>query len=280
MCWRKRNLLLFTCAGILAGCAQTFAWGIPGVTKPFDPANYWTADTISWPDSAPSVYTLRDIAKNGGNIIDYQNLKPNMVKELKAVAELSKRLEELLTELKNIARLDGQTDILQNYLDTVTRGETIIKDAAESGMFLADGSEASTMQAGAKGLDEKYRSLDAAYQRAFVNAKNEMQAYDGRAAVINEAMKRMDKAEGLVAAVQSQTETGVIEAAEIKARNWLLAQRVALITLHHRAENDEVIRAEITIRKKLEMAFADPYHPSVYEAIYKKTAVNGMPDFQ
>lgn len=279
---KKQYILAFTCAGVLlSGCVQSFAWSIPGVTKPFDPANYWTHDTISWPDSAPSPYTLKDIARNRGLVIDYQNLKPNAIKDVKAVADFAKRLEELLTELKNIARLGGQAaDNFKTYLHTVQQGRTVIEDTAESGVFLADGSESLTMQVQSKSFDEKYLHLDAAYQHAFIFAKNEMNAYEDRAAVLKEAVQRVVTAEGRVAAGQTQTEIGAITAAEVRQRNRLIMQRNALMVLNNRAKNDEIIRAETNIRAGLAVQYYDPYHPTEYDrAVYTKSVRPGMPDF-
>ena len=36
-----------------------YAWSIPGVTEPFDPPNYYSPTSISWPDSAPSPFALK-----------------------------------------------------------------------------------------------------------------------------------------------------------------------------------------------------------------------------
>ena len=40
----------------------SYAWDpIPGVDIPYDPPNYYSLSSVSWPDSRPSIYTLRDM---------------------------------------------------------------------------------------------------------------------------------------------------------------------------------------------------------------------------
>lgn len=279
---KKFYIVAFTCAGVLlSGCVQSLAWSIPGVTKPYDPANYWTHDTISWPDSAPSIYALRDIAKNCGQVIDYQNLKPNTIKDMKAVADFAKRLEELMTDMKNLTQLGGEaTDNFRKYLRTVQQDSDAVDEVTESNMYLADGSESTTVQLEAKGKDNKYLYLDGVYRNTFQDAKNTMQSYETRAALLGETVQQIDVTEGRLAAGQAQAEVGAITAVEFRQRNDLMSQRSALIALHARAENDEIIRAETTMRKKLEMQFADPYHPNAYDkAVYEKTEAKGIPNF-
>jgi hypothetical protein len=45
------------------------AYSIPGVDRPYDPANYYSKDSISYADSTPSFFALREIMQ--GNVYDY-----------------------------------------------------------------------------------------------------------------------------------------------------------------------------------------------------------------
>lgn len=70
----KNRLLNIT---VLALCLVSFssvpayAWSIPGITRPYDPTAYYDPVAVSIPDSAPSVFALRDLAANKGNVYDY-----------------------------------------------------------------------------------------------------------------------------------------------------------------------------------------------------------------
>ena len=49
--------------------AVSEAYSIPGVDRPYDPANYYSKDSISYADSAPSFFALREVMQ--GNVYDY-----------------------------------------------------------------------------------------------------------------------------------------------------------------------------------------------------------------
>lgn len=68
---------------------------VPGVDKPFDPANYWTEDTISVPDSAPSRYALKDLAANGYQVYD----KNRHLKSIETVKNYVSQLQMVLSQL-------------------------------------------------------------------------------------------------------------------------------------------------------------------------------------
>ena len=70
--WGKAALVLAVTSGLLAGSVRGgWAHIIPGVDRPFDSPNYYSLTSISYPDSAPSPFTLRDMAAQGGNVYDY-----------------------------------------------------------------------------------------------------------------------------------------------------------------------------------------------------------------
>lgn len=58
--WKKTIVTSVIIGATLYG-GLSYARIIPGVDEPFDPANYWSLTSVSWPDSAPSIYTLRDM---------------------------------------------------------------------------------------------------------------------------------------------------------------------------------------------------------------------------
>ncbi len=43
---------------------------VPGVDEPYDPANYYSKESISYADSKPSVFALRDLMQ--GTVYDYK----------------------------------------------------------------------------------------------------------------------------------------------------------------------------------------------------------------
>lgn len=62
-------VLSFGVAGPFLNTAHA-RWSIPGVTRPFDPPNYYSPTSISWPDSAPSPFALWDLSAQKGMVYD------------------------------------------------------------------------------------------------------------------------------------------------------------------------------------------------------------------
>ena len=53
--------------------------GIPGITEPFDPPNYYSPTSVSIPDSAPSPFALKDLAAQGYKVHDVINSKKDII---------------------------------------------------------------------------------------------------------------------------------------------------------------------------------------------------------
>ena len=69
--WGKALLALAAFSGLLAGSIHfASARVIPGVDRPYDPAAYYSPTAISYADSRPSVFALRDLARQGGSVYD------------------------------------------------------------------------------------------------------------------------------------------------------------------------------------------------------------------
>ena len=71
----KKRLTIFTGIAMLGfsfgAMSVSFAEIIPGVDEPYDPTAYYSPTAISWADSAPSPYAVRDLVSNGGRVYDY-----------------------------------------------------------------------------------------------------------------------------------------------------------------------------------------------------------------
>ena len=85
-----------------------YAWSIPGVTEPFDPPNYYSPTSISWPDSAPSPFALEDLAAQGGLVYDYTRHIKSILYGTKFVAWLEKLLAKLGIEETNAKHLSDE----------------------------------------------------------------------------------------------------------------------------------------------------------------------------
>lgn len=190
-----------------------YAWSIPGVTRPFDPPNYYSPTSISWADSAPSPFALKDLAAQGGMVYDYTRHIKSILYGTKFAAWLEKLLAKLGIEETQARQLsdeqkrqgireikDLQTSIQQNqtkidlnpsafdrkYDDGVPGKDLDYKEVTR---FLSDTFETATQH-----TVNRYRNMDSimeALQTAMHNSNNavgETQALQSAVAI--EAIKQ------------------------------------------------------------------------------------------
>lgn len=190
-----------------------YAWSIPGVTRPFDPPNYYSPTSISWADSAPSPFALKDLAAQGGMVYDYTRHIKSILYGTKFAAWLEKLLAKLGIEETQARQLsdeqkqqgmreikDLQASIQQNQAkielnppafdrqyDDGVPGKDL--DYKEITRFLSDTFETATQH-----TVNRYRNMDSimqALQTAMHNSNNavgETQALQSAVAI--EAIKQ------------------------------------------------------------------------------------------
>lgn len=97
--------------GFAFGTSATIIYAhiIPGVDRPFDPANYYSLDTISAADSAPSAFALRDLAAQGGQVYDYSRHIKSIEAAKQFLSQLSILLEQNTINENDIKPLDSNT---------------------------------------------------------------------------------------------------------------------------------------------------------------------------
>lgn len=114
--------------GFAFGTSATiiYAHVVPGVDKPFDPANYYSLDTISTADSAPSTFALRDLAAQGGQVYDHSRHLKSIEAAKQFISQLSILLGQNTIEENNSKPLDKST-ITELNSDYDTAVNTILK---------------------------------------------------------------------------------------------------------------------------------------------------------
>ena len=106
---RSKKVTAALCACFMGAAGIGYAWSIPGVTEPYDPPNYYSPTSISWPDSAPSPFALKDLAANGGNVYDYTRHIKSILYGTKFVSWLEKLTAKLGIEEENARKLPEES---------------------------------------------------------------------------------------------------------------------------------------------------------------------------
>lgn len=106
---RSKKVTAVLCACFMGAAGIGYAWSIPGVTEPYDPPNYYSPTSISWADSAPSPFALKDLAANGGNVYDYTRHIKSILYGTKFVSWLEKLTAKLGIEEENARKLPEES---------------------------------------------------------------------------------------------------------------------------------------------------------------------------
>ncbi|EGO64641.1 hypothetical protein [Acetonema longum] len=278
--WIKQIGLWSTLAGSL-GVSQAiaFAWSIPGVTRPYNPAAYYSHTVISSRDSKPSVFTRLDLARQGGRVHDYQEEDQDTRKELRTTIEQLRRIDELLKEIKNLtpAAWDGfwqslpQPRVSQRDQAVFTQHENA---AALVSITDKNGSDLAKPEA------DKLRYLDAFYRNVLTCSQENRQSYGAGTDTLENGLALSAAAEGQLAASQAQAGLGGIQAAECLQKNRLIGVQNAVIAVREQARIDETVRVQAKNRRNFNMQFASPYVKSTSDQkVFTKPKAPGLPDF-
>lgn len=270
--------------GILAGSlallqTNALAWSIPGVTRPYDPPAYYSPTDISWRDSKPSIFTMLDLARQGGMVHDYTEEKQDTQKDLKTTIEQLRRLDELWNEIKNLtpAAWDG-------FLQSLAEPQVSSKDQAvfaraedETALLFITDSNGSDLK---KTEENKLRYLDTMYRSILAYNQESSQSYMARTGILAKSLAVSASAEGQLAALQAQAGLEGSQAAENLQRNRLLGLQNTLLAVREQARIDETVRIQAQNRRNLYMQFASPYAQNASDkAVFTKPKAPGMPDF-
>ena len=106
---RSKKVTAALCVCFMGAAGIGYAWSIPGVTRPFDPPNYYSPTSISWADSAPSPFALKDLAANGGSVYDYTRHIKSILYGTKFVSWLEKLTAKLGIEEENARKLPSES---------------------------------------------------------------------------------------------------------------------------------------------------------------------------
>lgn len=270
--------------GILAGSLALFstnalAWSIPGVTRPYDPPAYYSPTNISWRDSKPSIFTMLDLARQGGMVHDYTEEKQDTHKELKTTIDQLRRIDELWKEIKNLtpAAWDGFWQSLAEPQVSQKDQAVFARAEDETALLSISDSNGSGLK---KPEENKLRYLDTIYRSILVYNQESSQSYTTRTGLLAKSLAVSASAEGQLAALQAQAGLEGSQAAEILQRNRLIGLQNAVLAVREQSKIDETVRVQAQDRRNLHMQFASPYAQSASDkAVFTKPKAPGMPDF-
>ena len=287
----KKGKVIY-CLGVLSVCFVAgigaygvgFARTIPGVDEPFDPVNYYSMTSISYVDSAPSPFALKDLARQKGNVYDYARHMKAIQATQNMENWLATALERFGIKVKNITPLDN------SILATVQRNIASLNGDTESSSLgektldfwknqifrSADGEyvDESTYKP-----EEQYRAAAEIYKLYGDNAKGFIDTAANERANINAIMEASNNAQGEMQADQAKADAMAMVEAETARRNTLLGNLASIKAVEGKIKQNEDLAFQRQVQAA-QITIEDPYHRTERsKKLYEKSEPKGFVRF-
>ena len=277
------SVLCVCCIGGIGAYKVGFAHVVPGVDEPYDPANYYSMTSISYADSAPSPFALKDLARQGGNVYDYARHMKAIMATQNMESWLSTAMERFGITVKNMNPLDNSilTTVQRNLAslnsDTNSRslGERTM-DFWKSRIFRNDEGyeDENTFKA-----QEQYQAAAEIYKIYGDNAKGFIDTASSEQANIAAIVEAGNNAEGEMQADQAKADAMAMVEAETVRRNKLLGNLASIKAVEGKIRQNE----DLAFRRQVQAAqisIEDPYHRTARsEKLYEKSEPKGFMRF-
>lgn len=277
------SVLCVCCIGGIGAYKVGFAHVVPGVDEPYDPANYYSMTSISYADSAPSPFALKDLARQGGNVYDYARHMKAIMATQNMESWLSTAMERFGITVKNINPLNNSilTTVQRNLAslnsDANSRslGERTM-DFWKSRIFRNDEGyeDENTFKA-----QEQYQAAAEIYKIYGDNAKGFIDTASSEQANIAAIVEAGNNAEGEMQADQAKADAMAMVEAETVRRNKLLGNLASIKAVEGKIRQNE----DLAFRRQVQAAqisIEDPYHRTARsEKLYEKSEPKGFMRF-
>ena len=277
------SVLCVCCIGGIGAYKVGFAHVVPGVDEPYDPANYYSMTSISYADSAPSPFALKDLARQGGNVYDYARHMKAIMATQNMESWLSAAMERFGIKVKNMNPLDNSilTTVQRNLasLNADTNSSSLgerTMDFWKSRIFRNDEGyeDENTFKA-----QEQYQAAAEIYKIYGDNAKGFIDTASSEQANIAAIVEAGNNAEGEMQADQAKADAMAMVEAEIARRNKLLGNLASIKAVEGKIRQNE----DLAFRRQVQAAqisIEDPYHRTARsEKLYEKSEPKGFVRF-
>ena len=277
------SVLCVCCIGGIGAYKVGFAHVVPGVDEPYDPANYYSMTSISYADSAPSPFALKDLARQGGNVYDYARHMKAIMATQNMESWLSAAMERFGIKVKNMNPLDNSilTTVQRNLasLNADTNSSSLgerTMDFWKSRIFRNDEGyeDENTFKA-----QEQYQAAAEIYKIYGDNAKGFIDTASSEQANIAAIVEAGNNAEGEMQADQAKADAMAMVEAETARRNKLLGNLASIKAVEGKIRQNE----DLAFRRQVQAAqisIEDPYHRTARsEKLYEKSEPKGFMRF-
>ena len=263
------KLISISAASLVFIVPVAFA-GIPGITEPYDPPNYYSPTSVSVPDSEPSPFALTDLARQGYQVHDVTNSKKDIISTIKTYIDLLQNTLVLTTQTDDLRHsgdnFDEKISPLINDLEKRSNyAEDINLDDINSMLY-----NASTIIAANPyeqkdiSLTDKYSYLNKIYSTTLDYVRDDLNSYIDRKLALMDTIQAFNNIETTMQAQEKTAEMEILKFIEEKYRQQLIYQLTVLEIARLKDEEDAYLRGKVVNQNILTRQFEDPYNPSDY----------------
>jgi len=286
--WGKALLALAAFSGLLGGSIHfASARVIPGVDRPYDPAAYYSPTAISYADSKPSVFALRDLAGQGGSVYDpireakeiliagrFEMLLRLVEQQLGIEDKNHQGLADDIAAQANATGMNARTNSEQMFDALTTTQEDIGKSP-----FFHRYEESSTVYETPRNR-KKQRAMIA--NASAVYAGIAQQALSGREETdetLRMLLQAAAHAEGKQELLQVKAQLDALAAADRAQISGLSNAYNAIRYLRHKQEMDDAIEFEKTVERS-RIIISDPFDEEAADAAgFQRPEAQGFVSF-
>ena len=286
----RRGKVIY-CLGVLSACFIGgigaynigFAHTVPGVDEPYDPANYYSMTSISYADSAPSPFALKDLARQNGNVYDYARHMKAILATQNMEDWLATAMERFGIQVKNITSLDkGILTTLQKNIASLNEdtnsssmGEQTL-DFWKSRIFRSTEGYEDEKSFNAQ---EQYQAAAEIYKHYGDNAKGFIDTDSSEQANIAYILEASNNAEGEMQADQAKADAMAMLEAEAARRNTLLGNLASIRAAEGKIKQNEDLAFQRQVQAA-QVSIEDPYHRTERsKKLYEKSEPKGFVRF-
>ena len=268
---KKRTLLI--AVGIISaiGAANiSYARTIPGVDEPFDIANYYSPTSISYADSAPSPFAMRELSR--GTVYDYTRHMKSILfgDDFNSIYQaVQNQLAKLILDMTGMDEKKSHIGAIESSLRT----SEDIDVPSQEGIFRTSTSNNQVTQ------NEQFHWLDAHYGHRLEDIKSLEEDSNERMQAIEGIIKTSAEAEGNLEAIEAETEIISMQAAENIRRNAILSSMASIEAAHQSHEIDQALKDQEATKNGLTIKVV-PQSPSDRDrALSPRPEAHGFYDF-
>ncbi len=286
--WGKALLALAAFSGLLAGSIHfASARVIPGVDRPYDPAAYYSPTAISYADSRPSVFALRDLARQGGSVYD-------PIREAKEIL-IAGRFETILRLIEQ--RLGIEEKNHQSMADDIAaQASATGMNARTNSEQMFEGITSTQEDIGKSPFFHRYEESSNIYEMPRDRKKQRAIIADASAVyagIAQQALSRREEtdetlrmllqaaahAEGKQELLQVKAQLDALAAADQAQISGLSNAYNAIRYLRHKQEMDDAIEFEKTVERS-RIIVSDPFDEDAADAVgFQRPEAQGFVPF-